>query len=279
MSSSSEERTSSHRVTALSRFLSDIMCTTVVVGVGTELLSAASSSGKALSALNILANGVGVFCFCRMTDRWLTLAAGGAVVPVAWETVLTVTTSSTRAARTAVGERMAGGTSGSWPTFTPPTALTAGETRVACLDYMNEKHYYIPVSGCYALYNGQFLVIVASAECSCAFIAWTLTDTLDKIPDGRSLAISLTSHWSQSRPVTPGLQWHTPVLSSHEEVPHLLHSHSLTDTGHRQWWHKLEVKWHHKHCGRVISGLAQPRKAYGNPCWILTLSCFSTQHI
>ena len=34
---------------------------------------------------------------------------------------------------------MAGGTKGSWPAFTPPTALTAGETRVALLDYMNEK--------------------------------------------------------------------------------------------------------------------------------------------
>ena len=58
---------------------------------------------------------------------------------MAWETALAVTTSGPRAARTAVGERMAGGADGSWPTFTPPTALTAGETRVALLDYMNEN--------------------------------------------------------------------------------------------------------------------------------------------
>lgn len=75
-----------------------------------------------------------------MTDRGLTLATGGAVVPVAWEASLTVTASSPRAARTAVGKRMAGGTDRGWPAFTPLTALTAGETRVALLDHMNEEH-------------------------------------------------------------------------------------------------------------------------------------------
>lgn len=67
------------------------------------------------------------------------MAARGAIVPVSWETALAVTTSSPRATWTAVGERMAGGPEGSWPTVAPPTALTAGETRVAFLDYKSEK--------------------------------------------------------------------------------------------------------------------------------------------
>lgn len=75
-----------------------------------------------------------------MTDRGLTLATGGAVVPVAWEAALTVTTSSPRTAWTAVGKRMAGGADRGWTAFTPLTALTAGETRVALLDYMNEEY-------------------------------------------------------------------------------------------------------------------------------------------
>ncbi len=61
MSSSSRQRVFGHRVTALSRCFSDIMCTTVVVGVGTWVLSSAFSSGKALSALNVSTNGLRVF--------------------------------------------------------------------------------------------------------------------------------------------------------------------------------------------------------------------------
>lgn len=67
-------------------------------------------------------------------NKTLTLAPGGAVVPVAWKAALAVTTSGAWTTRTALGEGMAGGTNGSWPAFTPPAALTAGETEVALLD-------------------------------------------------------------------------------------------------------------------------------------------------
>lgn len=70
-------------------------------------------------------------------DRWLTLAASRAIVPVAGKAALTVPTSSPWVTWTAVGERMAGGAKGSWPTFTPLTALTAGETWVALLHEKN----------------------------------------------------------------------------------------------------------------------------------------------
>lgn len=144
MSSGSPQRVSGHRVTALGRCFPDTMCTTVVVGVGMWALSAAFFSGKTLSALNASTNGLEAFYSEEYENIWhivwLTLAAGGAVVPVTWEAALAVTTSGPRAAWTAVGERMAGGANGGWPAFTPPTALAAGETWVALLDYMNEKH-------------------------------------------------------------------------------------------------------------------------------------------
>lgn len=61
MSSSSPQRVSGHRVTAPNRCFSNIMCTTVVVGVGMWVLSAAFCSGKALSAFNVSTNGLRVF--------------------------------------------------------------------------------------------------------------------------------------------------------------------------------------------------------------------------
>lgn len=60
-------------------------------------------------------------------DRWLTLAASRAIVPEARETALTVPTSCSGETWTAVGERVAGGASGSLTTFAPSTALTAGK--------------------------------------------------------------------------------------------------------------------------------------------------------
>lgn len=104
------------------------------------------SSGKALSAVNVSTNGAGVFIqesqkglTHSMTDRCLTLAARGGIVPVAGEAALTVTARSPRAAQAAVGEVVAGGAEGGRPAFTPPTALTAGETRVALLEYMKKS--------------------------------------------------------------------------------------------------------------------------------------------
>lgn len=64
----------------------------------------------------------------HFSDRLLTLAASRAVVPVAREAALAVPTSRSRATQTTLGERVAGGASGSWTTFTPSTALTAGKT-------------------------------------------------------------------------------------------------------------------------------------------------------
>lgn len=61
-------------------------------------------------------------------DRWLTLAASGAIIPETREAALTVPTSCSGKTRTAVGERVAGRASGSLSTFTPSTALTAGKT-------------------------------------------------------------------------------------------------------------------------------------------------------
>lgn len=71
--------------------------------------------------------------------RRLTFAAGGAVVPVPRQAVLAVAAPGPWEAGTAVGERMAGGAGGGGPTFTPPTALTAGETGVALLDGIKEE--------------------------------------------------------------------------------------------------------------------------------------------
>lgn len=73
------------------------------------------------------------------SSRRLTFAAGGAVVPVPWKAALAVAAPSAWEAGTAVGERMAGGAGGGGPTFTPPTALTAGETGVALLDSRKEE--------------------------------------------------------------------------------------------------------------------------------------------
>lgn len=76
-------------------------------------------------------------------DFCLTLAAGRAVIPVSWQAALTVTPSGSGAAQTAVGERMAGGAKGSRPAFTPPAALTAGETRVTLLHDTGKETFSI----------------------------------------------------------------------------------------------------------------------------------------
>ena len=61
------------------------------------------------------------------------MAAGGAIVPVSREAALAVASSGPWATLAAVRERMAGGAQGGGPALAPPTALTAGETRVALL--------------------------------------------------------------------------------------------------------------------------------------------------
>lgn len=71
--------------------------------------------------------------YVNVKDRWLTLAASGAVIPVAREAALAVAASRSGATQTTLGERMAGGARGSWPTFTPSTALTTGKAQVALL--------------------------------------------------------------------------------------------------------------------------------------------------
>lgn len=71
----------------------------------------------------------------------LTLAASRAVIPVAREAALTVPTSRSRATQTTLGDRMAGGASRSWPTFTPSTPLTAGKTQVALLVAKKKRQF------------------------------------------------------------------------------------------------------------------------------------------
>lgn len=75
---------------------------------------------------------------CGRKDR-LTLATRSAVVPETREATLTVATACSWLTRAAVGENIAGGLLGSWPTFTSPTALAARETEVSLLGSHKSK--------------------------------------------------------------------------------------------------------------------------------------------
>lgn len=62
-----------------------------------------------------------------MSGKALTLAARGAVIPVARQAALTVSAPGSRAALAAVGERVASGLVCSGSALTAPAAQTAGE--------------------------------------------------------------------------------------------------------------------------------------------------------